>query len=249
MLANNLRGVVVLVDRDRIKSGLFAIKNFGSDVLLLDDGLQYLKMRHAVEIVLIDREAPFGNEFLLPRGTLREPPKHLRRATHILITKCTGEDNSALIERIRQFNRTAEIVECTHRPRHLTNLWTGETKPLEYLQGLPIGSLCGIAVPENFVNFLKKLKAKVELAVSYTDHHRYSLKEIETFIRRCSRRDIQAILTTEKDSVRIPRIVEPKVPIYSMRVEIEILRGDDSWQHFIHRLTSPQNIQAPKRFY
>lgn len=249
MLANNLRGVVVLVDRDRVKSGLFAMKNFGADVLLLDDGLQYLKMRHAVEIVLIDREAPFGNEFLLPRGTLREPPEHLRRATHILITKCMGENNSALIKRIRQFNRTAEIVECTHRPRHLTNLWTGETKPLEFLKGLSIGSLCGIAIPENFVHFLKKLGAKVELAASYADHHRYSLKEVETFIRRCSRRNIQAILTTEKDAVRIPRIVDPKVPIYSMRVEIEILRGDDSWKNFIARLTSPQRIQAPKRFF
>jgi len=249
MLANNLKGVVVLVDRDRVKSGLFAIQHFGADVLLLDDGLQYLKMRHAVEIVLIDREAPFGNEFLLPRGTLREPPAHLRRATHILITKCMGEDNSVLIDRIRQFNRTAEIIECMHRPRHITNLWTGEIKPLEFLNKLPIGSLCGIAVPSNFVDFLKKLGAQVELSIAYADHHRYTLKEIETFVRRCSRRDIRAILTTEKDAVRIPRIVDPKVPLYSMRVEIQILRGDDSWQKFIQRLTSPQRILAPRRFF
>ena len=45
MLASNLRNVVVVVDKDRVKSGLFAIRKFGSDVLLLDDGMQYLPLR------------------------------------------------------------------------------------------------------------------------------------------------------------------------------------------------------------
>jgi len=45
--------------------------------------------------VLIDRQAPFGNEYLLPRGTLREPPRNLRRASYIFITKCTGDHNCA----------------------------------------------------------------------------------------------------------------------------------------------------------
>ena len=73
MLANNLRGVVVLVDPDRVTSGQYAIESFGADTLLLDDGLQYVRMRHG--IVLIDSQALFGNEYLLPRGTLREPPR------------------------------------------------------------------------------------------------------------------------------------------------------------------------------
>ena len=101
MLANNLRGVVVLVDRDRVRSGIHAIEEFGSDVLILDDGFQYVKMRHGLEITLIDRQAPFGNEHMLPRGTLREPPENLRRATHIFLTKCDGSDNSEIIRRIR----------------------------------------------------------------------------------------------------------------------------------------------------
>ena len=83
MLANNLRGVVVLVDADRVTSGQYAIEHFGADTLLLDDGFQYVRMRHGIEVALIDSQAPFGNEFLLPRGTLREPPGNLRRATHI----------------------------------------------------------------------------------------------------------------------------------------------------------------------
>ncbi len=249
MLANNLRGVVVLVDRDRVKSGAYAVREFRSDALILDDGFQYVRMRHGLEVTLVDRQAPFGNEFMLPRGTLREPPQNLRRATHIFLTKCDGSDNSEIISRIRQYNRTADIIECAHRPKHLRNFVTGEIKPLEFLRGLRIGSICGIAVPESFENALRALDAEIEIAKSYADHHRFSPREIESFIRRCGRRELDAILTTEKDAVRIPRILEPEVPLYYLRVEIEILAGQASWDRFVERLTHPQPVVAPRRFY
>jgi len=249
MLANNLRGVVVLVDRDRVKCGQYAIEHFGADTLLLDDGFQYIRMKHGIEVALIDRQAPFGNEYLLPRGTLREPPGNLRRATHIFITKCTGADNADLIARIRKYNRTADIVECSHRPQHLRNFVTGETKPLEFLRDLEIGSICGIAMPESFEGALTGLGAKIALSKIYTDHHRYTAKEIENFIRRCERKGVSAIITTEKDAVRIPRILEPEVPIYYLRVEIEILAGQESWQRFVDRLTTRRPVVAPQRFY
>src|SRR6267143_883520 len=150
MLANNLKDVVVLVDKDRVKSGLFAIKELKADTLLLDDGLQYLHLKHRLDIVLIDRQAPFGNEHLLPRGTLREPPRNLRRASYIFITKSTGEPNDELIKRIRRYNRTAEIIECAHQPLHLQNVLTGEQIPLERLRDTFIGSLCGNAAPDSF---------------------------------------------------------------------------------------------------
>lgn len=249
MLANNLRDVVVLVDRDRVKSGLFAIDQFQRDTLILDDGLQYLRLNRRLDVVLVDRQAPFGNDFLLPRGTLREPPAHLRRATHIFLTKCTGEDNSDLVDQIREFNRTADIIECTHRTRHLRNLLTGETKPLEFLRGLTVGSICGIAAPESFENALRAHGANLSLSKTYTDHHRYTEREIELFIRRCAKRNIPAIITTEKDAVRIPRIINPEVPIFYLRVEIEILRGQESWQRFLDRLIVPQAVMAPARFF
>jgi len=249
MLANNLRGVVVLVDRDRVKSGSYAVREFGVDTLILDDGLQYVRMRHGLEVVLIDRQAPFGNEFLLPRGTLREPPENLRRATHIFITKCDGRDNTDLIHRIRKYNRTADLIECAHRPKHLRNFVTGETKPLEFLRGLRIGSLCGIAVPESFEEALRSLDAEIEISKSYADHHRYSTREIESFIRRCARREVDAIITTEKDAVRIPRILEPDVPVFYLRVQIEILAGQVAWEKFVERLTNKQPVLIPQRFF
>ena len=251
MLAHNLKSVIVLVDKDRVKSGLFAIDNWKVDTLLLDDGLQYLHLKHRLDIVLVDRQAPFGNEFLLPRGTLREPPHNLRRASYIFITKSTGESNEQLMQRIRRYNRTAEIIECTHKPLYLQNIISGEQLPLERLRDTFIGSLCAIAAPESFEDGLRKLGARIDLAKRYIDHHRYSEAELQSFINRCIRRDLEMIVTTEKDAVRMPRLpeAEVKVPIYFLRVEIEILSGQESWEHCVARICKPQPILSPERFF
>jgi len=251
MLAHNLRDVIVLVDKDRVKSGRFAIDKWNIDTLLLDDGLQYLHLKHRLDMVLVDRHAPFGNEFLLPRGTLRESPRNLRRASYIFITKNTGEPNNALIQRVRRYNRTAEIIECAHKPLYLQNVYTGERLPLERLRDAFIGSLCGIAVPDSFEGGLKALGAHVDLAKQYIDHHYYTEAELRSFIGRCIRRDLAMIVTTEKDAVRMPRLpeAEVKVPIYFLRVEIEILSGHESWEHCVARICKPQPMLSPERFF
>src|ERR1051325_4173751 len=251
MLAHNLKDVVVLVDKDRVKSGRLAIDKWKVDTLLLDDGLQYLHLKHRLDIVLVDRQAPFGNELLLPRGTLREPARNLRRASYIFITKNTGESNEALIQRIRRYNRTAEIIECAHQPLYLQNIYTGERLPLERLRDTFIGSICGIAAPESFERALKHLGARVDLAKRYIDHHYYTDAELQSFINRCIRRDLEMIVTTEKDAVRMPRLPEGElqVPIYFLRVEIEILSGHESWEHCVARICKPKALLSPERFF
>jgi len=197
MLAHNLRDVVVLVDRDRVKSGLYAIEKMGCDTLLLDDGLQYVRLKHRLDVVLVDRQAPFGNEHMLPRGTLREPPANLRRASYIFITKSApGIDNTALVGRIRQFNRTAEIIECSHSPQYLQHVYNDSRLPLDFLNGRYVGALSAIAQPDSFEGALRKLGAKIELSRHFADHHRFSGKEIAGFVRRCVNRDVDAIITT-----------------------------------------------------
>jgi len=251
MLAHNLKDVIVLVDKDRVKSGRFAIDRWGVDTLLLDDGLQYLHLKHRLDMVLVDRQAPFGNEFLLPRGTLREAPRNLRRASYIFITKNTGEPNDALIQRIRRYNRTAEIIECAHKPLYLQNVFSDEQLPLERLGDAFIGSICAIAAPESFEGALKKLGAHVDLAKRYIDHHYYTEAELTNFMHRCIRRDLAMIVTTEKDAVRMPRLTEAQVEvsIYFLRVEIEILSGRESWEHCVARICKPQPMLSPERFF
>ena len=228
MLAANLPGVCVLVDRNRVKSGRYAISHFGCDTLLLDDGFQYQRLKHSHEVVLVDSTNPIGNGHMLPRGILREPAKHLKRADVVFITKCSG-DQSDVRRLVQRYNPRAEIIECRHAPRLLKDVWSREELPLEWLKGKTLATLSGIAVPQGFEDSLRKLGARVIWCERYADHHRYDSSEILYALNKTADLHADALITTEKDAVRFPRFETTPVPCYYLRVDIEILKGAENF--------------------
>jgi tetraacyldisaccharide 4'-kinase len=236
MLASNLKDVVVLVDKDRVKSGRYAIEKFGCDTLLLDDGFQYWDLRgRRHDVVLIDRQQPFGNEHLLPRGTLREPPSHLARAHTIFITKSDGK-TAELRQRIASLNSTAAIIECIHQPLYFEDVFTGERKGLDLLTGKKVASLSGIAQPESFEQSLVQLGGELVYSKRFADHHRFTQQEILNAINRAKKRQAEIIVTTQKDAVRFPKIDRRDVPFYFMRVEIKIVAGANDFQDCVRKI-------------
>jgi tetraacyldisaccharide 4'-kinase len=236
MLASNLKDVVVLVDKDRVKAGRYAIETFGCDTLLLDDGFQYWKLRgRRMDIVLIDRQQPFGNEYLLPRGTLREPAEHLARASTIFITKSDG-NTSELRQRITRNNPTAGIIECVHHPLYFEDVFSGERLDLEFIRGKKVASLSGIAQPESFEQSLTNLGADLVYAKRFADHHRFTQQEVLNAINRSKKRQADVILTTQKDAVRFPKIDRRDLPLCFMRVEIRILSGAKDFQDCVRQI-------------
>lgn len=236
MLASNLKDVVVLVDKDRVKAGRYAIEKFGCDTLLLDDGFQYWKLRgRRQDIVLIDRQQPFGNERLLPRGTLREPPSHLARASVIFITKSDGQ-TAELRQRIATLNSTAGIIECVHHPLYLEDVFTGQRHEIGIIKGRRVASLSGIAQPESFEQGLVRLGAELVYSKRFADHHRFSQQEILNAINRGKKRQAELIITTQKDAVRFPKLDRRDLPFYFMRVEIKIVSGADDFHDCVRKI-------------
>jgi tetraacyldisaccharide 4'-kinase len=236
MLASNLKDVVVLVDKDRVKSGRYAIEKFGCDTLLLDDGFQYWKLRgRRRDIVLIDCQQPFGNKYLLPRGTLREPPSHLGRANTIFITKSDGK-TAELRSLIAQHNSVAGIIECIHHPLYFEDVFNSTREGLDFLRGKKIAALSGIAQPESFEDSLRHIGGVLVYSKRFMDHHRFTQQEILNVINRSKKRQAQAIITTQKDAVRFPKIDRRDLPIYFMRVEIKILSGAKDFQDCVRQI-------------
>src|SRR6201996_8889524 len=236
MLASNLKDVVVLVDKDRIKSGRYAIEKFGCDTLLLDDGFQYWRLRgRRHDVVLIDRQQPFGNEHLFPRGTVREPPSPLPRPTTIFITK-SDRNNAELRQRITKLNPTAADIECVHSPLYFEDVFTGERKGLDFLRGKKVASLSGIAQPEGFEQSLVKLGGELVYSKRFADHHRFTQQEILNAINRSKKRQADLIITTQKDAVRFPKIDRRDLPFYFMRVEIQIVNGANDFQDCVRKI-------------
>ena len=238
MLACNLPGVVVLCDKNRVKAGSFAIRRFGCDTLILDDGFQYLPLKGRLNLLLIDKTNPFGNHHLLPRGILREPIKHIARASYIFLTKSDGRRDETLMELIREHNPTAEIIECAHQPQFLQSVDSEERLPLSALQGAQIGSFSGIASPESFETMLEGYGAKIAYNKRFLDHHRFTRSEIEQLYRRAVRKDISMIVTTEKDAVRLFDDIKAEVPVYYLRLEIDILSGEEDFEDATARICS-----------
>ena len=236
MLASNLRDVVVLVDKDRVKSGRYAIQKFGCDTLLLDDGFQYWKLRgRRHDVVLIDYQDPFGNGHLLPRGTLREPPSHLGRAHTIFITKIDGSTQE-LRKRIQKINSKAGIIECVHHPLFFEDLFTGEQLPLEHVRHRRLATISGIAQPESFEQSLIRLGNQIVYQRRFADHHRYTQQEVLDVINRGVKRQAEILITTQKDAVRFPKLDRRDLPIYFMRVEIKIIEGATDFQDCVKKI-------------
>jgi tetraacyldisaccharide 4'-kinase len=244
MLARNLPGVVVLCDKNRVKAGSFAIRRFGCDTLILDDGFQYLPLKGRLNLLLVDKTNPFGNQHLLPRGILREPIKHLARASYIFLTKSDGIQDDALLELIREHNPQAEIIECAHRPQYLQSVDSDECLPLDVLSGAKVGAFSGIASPESFENMLRDFGAEIRYNQRFLDHHRFTRCEIEQLYRKAGNAELDMIVTTEKDAVRLFDDIKASVPVYYLRLEIDILSGEEDFESATERICRPR-IEQP----
>ncbi len=236
MLASNLPDVTVLVDKNRVKSGRYAVDKFQCDTLILDDGFQYRALKHRVEIVLVDCTDPFSNGYVLPRGLLRESIANLRRADFIFITKATGKDAETLQTTLHDLNPRAEISMCAHHSKYLQNVYSGERKELGFLKERTVALVSGIASPDGFEKEIRRLGAGLCYLKRFADHHRYTQQEIIDIINKAKKQNASAIITTEKDAVRFPKIERQDVPIYFLRVEIELLSGVEDFHACISRI-------------
>ena len=237
MLASNIRDAVVLVDKDRVKSGRYAVRHFGADTLILDDGFQYLRLRPHINILLVDSTNPFHNHHMLPRGLLREPVRNLRRANYIFLTKSNGGTHLRHLKRfIRRHNPRAEIIECTHKPDYLMDIYSHEKLPLEHIRGKKIAAISGIALPASFEAFLEKLGGVLVHTAQFADHHRFRLQEIIDFQNAAVVHGAEVIVTTEKDAVRFPKLDRRDVQICYLRVHIDILSGHEGFNECIARI-------------
>lgn len=244
MLARNLPGVIVLVDKNRVKAGAYAIKRFGCDTLVLDDGFQYLPLKGRLNLLLVDKTNPFGNGHLLPRGILREPIKHLKRASYVFLTKSNGQRDAELEELIRRHNPGVDIIECAHRPQYLQRFGSDERVPLEFLKGKRVGAFSGIAVPESFEKFVRDLGGRLEFSRRFLDHYRFVSEDFVSIFTEAIERKVEFIVTTEKDAVRLPEGLPCPVPIYYLRLEIEIIRGAADFDEAVGRICFSETAQA-----
>ena len=228
LLARRLPGVPVLVGRNRYASGLYACERFGAQVVVLDDGFQHHALHRDCDIVLIDASNPFGCGALLPRGTLREPLRALRRAQVIVLSRVetAGDAVSGLCERIRRYADRQPIYRMAVSQESLYRCDTGCSVDPSWLQQRRVVAFAGLGNPRAFVASLAQCRACVAAFLAFPDHHPYTPADWQAICDAARREGVEALVTTEKDAVRLDTSWLPPVPLYTLRIAVDIAPHD-----------------------
>ncbi len=245
-LAKNLPGVPVVIGKDRTVTGNYAVEELKAEVIILDDGYQHWQLARDIDIVLIDTLNVFGNNFLLPRGTLREPLTNLNRAHAFLLTKVdqSSDDTREIIrDTLNRYNATAIVVESIHNPQCFIEIedWYKNARanilPLEALQGRRVTAFSAIGNPSSFEQTIMDVGAELVDSLRYPDHHEYTMAEMQSIVQKVSdNKNVDALITTEKDAVKIPSefiySFRP-LPVYVLGIEVEFVDGQEELMRLI----------------
>lgn len=239
MLARLLPNVPIVIGRRRTESGLLALSQFAPDVMILDDGFQYWRLRRDLDIVLLDAVEPFGFGHLLPRGLLREPLHHLARADAIVLTQCdrAGPQKVAAVRHaVTKLAPGKPVWTAHYEPAGLTNLRSGEKEPMSRLRGARAAALSSIAVPQAFEDTLRALGVSDVLPFRFPDHYPYTVDDAAVVLQHARSIWADVVVTTEKDAVKLGPVLagaeasaapgqHPDVLVLSVRTAVDDEEG------------------------
>ena len=236
LLARRMKGFPVVASKDRVQAGQYVIDNFRCDVLLLDDGFQHLKLERNADLVVIDSANPWGNGKLLPAGPLRESLKSLRRADALIFTRVDqAHDIEELKNQTVQYS-DAPVLTSVHQPIEWVSLETHDRFSPDFMEGKRILGFAGIGNPESFQETLSMLNATIADFMTYRDHHWYTDKDLLRIASTAEKLKAEAIVTTEKDSVRIRALYKNKIPIYYLQIELEFTEDTENLGTILERI-------------
>lgn len=222
-------GVPVVVGADRVRAGELALRRFDPGVILLDDGFQHRRLFRDVDLVLLDGADPFGGGRLLPRGRLREPAASLARAHALLVTRADeGGEREKLRGRLRHAAPGLPLGWARHRPTAVIDLSTGTAGELGALEGRRVLAVSGIANPASFERALRSRGAELAGRLRYPDHHAYTAGDRAAIAQAVAELRADAVLTTEKDAVRLAPLLPLPRPAFALRVELEVVEGEEA---------------------
>jgi tetraacyldisaccharide 4'-kinase len=184
-------------------------------VHLLDDGFQHRQLYRAVDILLLNRHD--WQDTLLPAGNLREPLSAIHRANVIAIPVNEQE----LANELQAWGWQGPVWRL-HRTMEIPTVSS------------PVAAFCGIARPEQFFTGLETSGLHLAARAAFPDHHRYTARDLERLISAARAAGATAIITTEKDRVRLgklPSTFPESMPLTTayLRIEIENQAAAIDW--------------------
>lgn len=194
----------VFVGRDRVAAARGLLASYPEcDLIIADDGLQHYRLERDVEIALFD-ERGVMNGWALPAGPLREPVSRLGQVDAMVLNGTAVSPAPTLVA------PTFLMRLLGDRFHRLDDSST--TCSAADLGGKRLHAVAGIGAPQRFFNHL----TGIGLAFSehfFPDHHDFCREDLVF--------SGDAILTTEKDAVKLARL-DLSLPVWVLPVTAEV---------------------------
>ncbi len=218
LMASKLKGVPVVVSRNRVKGASKAIKRFKPDVILLDDGFQHRRIARHVDIVLID-----SPETLNGAKLTREPLKNLRRADVVVFTKYDSYENAPEILKRMVKTFSCPVFRSAYKSVSIRNV--NSSLPASVLDKKTIWLVAGVGKPDYFKHTVENTGSYVSRTFFYNDHAQYSRWKVCRIMRKFKSSSADYLLTTEKDWHKMKKWIPEDAPCYYLDVDVKIHRS------------------------
>jgi len=232
LIKNGIGEVTLVIDSVRYRGAATAVDEGRSEIIILDDGFQHRGIHRNLDIVIVDTNEKLKNRLLLPIGLLREPLNSLRRADVVVVM---GEETDAKSFR-KYLRKDAVLCGGLKEADKIINIQTGEEIDFSRLEGTGITAFCGIGNPEGFRNLLNSFKPKNLSFLPFPDHHAYTSSDFDRIKSQHAASNSQLLLTTEKDSIKLPSNFLDETDVYFLRIKFILTWGKESFETLLNDL-------------
>jgi tetraacyldisaccharide 4'-kinase len=215
LLAEKLPGIPIIAGKNRKRSINLLLKKFPDlDYIILDDSFQHLKVRHDFDFITINGKSGLGNGFVLPAGILREPASVLAQADYIVYN-----GRNELPRTLTKF--ADKVIKGEYRVK---GFYTpgGADVDIEYFSDKKIGLLSGIGNPGSFEYTIESEKLEFAFHFKFPDHFHYKMSDIKYLQESVTDKNIDLLITTEKDYVKIKKLGKIDIEIIVLEIEFII---------------------------
>jgi tetraacyldisaccharide 4'-kinase len=197
MLARAVERARVLVAADRYLAGRLAEVHLDATVHVLDDGFQHLALARGTDLLIVSA-GDLADARTLPAGRLRESAAAAAAAHAVLVPSESADEARAVAGRLG-VEAAFRLARIAGEPRRLDLL--GPSAPARTRAA--VLAAAGIARPDRFFEEARAGGWDVRGTVPFPDHHRYTAADVAGLVDAARAAGARAILTTEKDLVRL----------------------------------------------
>lgn len=213
-LAEHCLGTAVLTCASRVNSAKYAQSKLKATRLILDDGYQHQKIQRDLNLLVVDAQKQFSNGCVLPLGALRESLSEIKRADKIIVVNKRFDDGFAKTFArylTKKYKKPAFV--CKMSPDTIYNI-----KDFSLLDdNIPVIAFSAIAQPEQFYGLLRTYD--VMATRDFADHHIYTKEDVRELCALKEKFAAKAMITTEKDAVKLKEIIGDDVEIYALKLK------------------------------